>query len=114
MAPDQRKYSIHILIGESVSILTLHTGACGTLRQTHNKIPTLENYLPTRTSERGRPGENPYWRPCETLLSLMTPTFSQEAIFLRIIMAALPQGGDDYVQTHGNSYTAATRKEIKP
>lgn len=37
-----------------------YTGiACGTFGQTHHKIPTLEICLPNRTSERGRPGEDP-------------------------------------------------------
>lgn len=51
------------------------------------------------------------WRPPETLLNLMTPMLSQEGIFLRITVAALPQGSDVEVQTSVNRYTTETRGE---
>lgn len=60
MAPDQRKYSIQLLIDEPVSLLVLLAGVLETLRQLHHRIPTAVNCLPNRrTSENGGPSEEP-------------------------------------------------------
>lgn len=59
MAPDQRKYSISVLVGEPMSLLVLRAGVLETLKQPYHRIPTLVNRSPSRTSEKREPSEEP-------------------------------------------------------